>query len=132
MKKSVLKIALTLGVFAAPFALSAKTVEQAYVESYKERTDIPVPIAVVKPAISHRYAGETVEVEFLVDATGKPVDIVVRNAAPSELAGPLKVAVAQWKFSPARTVSGEPVAMKVLVPFRIVDAFAAGSSLAMK
>jgi len=131
MNKSVLKIALILGVFAAPFALSAKTAEQAYVESYQGRTDIPVPLAVVKPAVSARYAGLTVEVEFLVDASGKPVDISVRNAAPSELTAPVKEALAQWKFAPARTVSGEPVAMKVCVPVRIVDDLVSGSVLAM-
>ena len=130
-KKSVLNVALILGVLAAPFAVSAKSVEQAYVESFKGRTDIPVPVEVVKPSVSSRYAGMTVEVEFLVDVSGKPVDLALRANAPAELADPVKSALAQWKFAPARTVAGEPVAMKVCVPVKIVDDLVAGSVLAM-
>lgn len=132
MKTSVLKIALLLGTLAAPFALSAKSVEQAYIESYQGRSDIPVPLAVVKPAVSSRYAGQTVEVEFTVDTTGKPVALAVRNALPAELTTPVKDALSQWKFAPARTVTGEPVAMKVLIPVKIVDDLTAGTQLAMK
>jgi TonB family protein len=131
-KKSVLNAALILGVLAAPFALSAKSVEQAYIESFRGRTDIPVPVAVVKPSVSDRYAGAVVEVEFVVDVTGKPVDVSVRNPAPAPLADPVLAAIAQWKFAPARTTAGEPVAMKVRVPVRIVDDFVGGSALAMK
>ncbi len=128
---SVLKIALILGTLAAPFALSGKSVEQAYIESYQGRSDIPVPVAVVKPAVSSRYAGQVVEVEFVVDTTGKPVELAVRNPLPAELTTPVKAALAQWKFAPARTVAGEPVAMKVRVPVKIVDDFTTGTTLAM-
>lgn len=130
-KKSVLNVALILGVLAAPFALSAKSVEQAYVESFHGRSDIPVPVEVVKPSVSSRYAGTTVEVVFLVDASGKPVDVSVKNPTPSALADPVLAALSKWKFAPARTVAGEPVAMKVLVPVKIVDEFTTGASLAM-
>ena len=37
----------SLGFLAAPLALSAKSTERAYVESYRGRTDIPVPVSVV-------------------------------------------------------------------------------------
>lgn len=127
MKKSYLQILLSLGVFAAPFALSAKTDEQAYVESFKGRTDIPVPVAVVKPAVNAFYVGKTVKLEFVVDATGAVTNITPVSKASPELVEALSVALAQWKFAPARSADGQPVSMKVSVPFRITE----GSTLAM-
>jgi TonB family protein len=127
MKKSSLQLLLSLGLFAAPFALSAKTDEQAYVESFKGRTDIPVPVAVVKPAVSALYVGQTVKLEFVVDAAGNVTNITPTSKAPDQLVERLTVALAQWKFAPARSAEGQPVSMKVVVPFRI----AGDSALAM-
>ncbi len=127
MKKSSLQLVLSLGLFAAPFALSAKTDEQAYVESFKGRTDIPVPVAVVKPAVSALYVGQTVKLEFVVDAAGNVTNITPVSKAPDQLVERLTVALAKWKFAPARSADGQPVSMKVAVPFRIAE----GSTLAM-
>ncbi len=127
MKKSSLQLLLSLGMFAAPFALSAKSDEQAYVDSFKGRTDIPVPIAVVKPAVSALYVGKTVKLEFVVDAAGNVTNITPASKAPDPLVERLTVALAQWKFAPARLANGQPVSMKVSVPFRITG----GSTLAL-
>jgi hypothetical protein len=125
------KLALSLGLLAVPFALMAKTPEKAYVESYRGRTDIPAPIAVVTPALDSRFAGQQVTLEFVVDATGKPM--LLSSATPgadAELVAAVTAAVAQWKFSPA-LVAGLPVAKKVILPVNIVDSFDK-SAVAMK
>jgi TonB family protein len=101
----------------------AKSPEKAYVESYRGRTDIPAPLAVVTPAVESRFAGQQVTLEFVVDATGKPT--LFAPAAPgtdAELVAAVVDAVSQWKFSPA-LVDGLPVAKKVVLPVNIVDSF---------
>lgn len=131
MNKSVATLALTLGLLA-PAALSAKSAEQEYVESFKGRDAlVPVPLSVVKPDINYRYAGITVDVVFTVDETGKPSDITVRQLVDRELVTTLTDAVARWQFAPAR-VEGKAVSRKVMVPFRIVDAVEEAKFVAMK
>ncbi len=115
------KIVLSLGLLLAPFALMAKTPEAAYVESYHGRTDIPVPVSVVMPEVSSRFAGHEVKVEFVVDATGKPTLIASETpSADKELVAAVLSAVEQWQFAPA-LAEGKPVARKVVLPVRIVD-----------
>ena len=117
------KLALSLGLLVLPLALVAKSPEKAYVESYRGRTDIPVPISVVTPEVESRFAGQQVTLEFVVDATGKPM--LISSASPkadAELVAAITTAVAQWKFSPA-LVDGLPVAKKVVLPVTIVDSF---------
>ncbi|MBL9206502.1 MAG: energy transducer TonB [Opitutaceae bacterium] len=130
IKSSVVTFALSLGFLAAPLALSAKSTERAYVESYRGRTDIPVPVSVVMPDVSPRHAGTAVEVEFTIGASGKPENLVLRQVVDRELASTLTEAIAQWEFKPAR-VDGAIVARKLVLPLRIV-ASADGEALAMK
>lgn len=129
--KSKLKLALSLGLLAMPFALLAKTPEKAYVESYLGRSGIPVPVSVVTPEVESRFAGTQVTLEFVVDATGKPT--LITSASSSVDAGLLaavSAAVAQWRFAPA-LVEGKPVARKVVLPVNIVEDFDK-SAVAMK
>jgi TonB family protein len=115
------KIALSLSLLLAPFALMAKSPETTYVESYHGRTDIPVPVSVVMPEVASRFAGEQVVLEFVVDTTGKPTLIVSNSpAADSELVAAVLTAVEQWRFAPA-LAAGKPVARKVVLPVMIVD-----------
>jgi TonB family protein len=115
------KITLSLGLLLAPFALMAKTPEAAYVESYHGRTDIPVPVSVVMPEVSSRFAGHEVKVEFVVDTAGKPTLIASDTpSADSELVAAVLNAVEQWQFAPA-LAEGKPVARKVVLPVRIVE-----------
>ncbi len=115
------KLVLSLGLLVAPLALLAKTPESAYVEFYHGRTDIPVPISVVMPEVESRFAGQVVTLEFVVDPTGKPVQIApVTPGASAELVTAVTAAIAQWKFSPV-LVDGLPVARKVVLPVSIVD-----------
>ncbi len=115
------KLALSLGLLVAPLALvAADPTERAYVESYRNRADGPVPTTVIAPDVSARFAGRQVVLEFVVDATGKPTDIKsVTPGAHAELVSSVAAAVAQWKFSPA-LVDGKPVPRKVALPVNIV------------
>lgn len=115
------KLALSLGLLLAPLALkAADATEKAYVESYRNRAGGPIPTAVVTPAVSPRFAGTQVVLEFVVDATGKPTEIKsVTPGANTELVSAVADAVARWKFSPA-LVDGKPVARKVALPVKIV------------
>ena len=115
------KLVLSLGLLVAPLALLAKTPESAYVESYHGRTDIPVPISVIMPEVESRFAGQLVTLEFVVDPTGKPVQIAPSTpGASADLVKAVTAAIAQWKFSPV-LVDGLPVARKVVLPVSIVD-----------
>jgi TonB family protein len=104
---------------AAPFAFGLTT-NDAYIASYHGRTDIPVPVKVVAPAIDASWVGEKVEVEFLIDANGTPQNIHLRSYTDSEFGESVREAVGQWKFEPAKP-NGTPVAMKVLLPVVITD-----------
>ena len=114
------KLVLSLGLLAAPLALMAWSPEKAYVESYRNRTDTPVPTSVIMPEVSAKYAGTQVVLEDVVDTTGKPMSITSATpGADAELVAALPSAVSQWKFSPA-LVDGKPVARKVALPVNIV------------
>jgi TonB family protein len=124
------KLALSLGLLAAPLALMAWTPERAYVESYRPRHDTPVPTSVIMPEVSSKFAGQQVVLEFVVDPAGKPSSIMsVTPGANAELVASVTAAVSQWKFSPAH-VDGKPVARKVALPVNIVS-FDSGSLFAL-
>jgi TonB family protein len=126
------KIALSLGLLLAPFALMAKSPETAYVESYHGRTDIPVPISVVTPEVESRFTGQQVVLEFVVDTTGKPTLLASGTpGADRELVAAVLAAVEQWQFAPA-LADGKPVARKVSLPVRIVDQFGSATRFAAR
>ena len=115
------KIALSISLLLAPLALSAKTPETSYVESYQGRSGIPVPISVVTPSVDARFAGQEIMVQFVVDTTGKPT--FISSASPDanrELVASVLDAIEQWEFAPA-LADGKPVARKVTLPVKIVD-----------
>jgi protein TonB len=117
------KLALLLSLGALlPFAASAKTLEQSYIESCRKGTDIPVPIAVVSPDVSAFDIGQTVQVEFVVDTTGRTSGIsIIKSSSDRDLAEAVVDAVKQWRFTPAQR-NGAPVATKVVLPVRVVAA----------
>jgi TonB family protein len=115
------KLTLSLGLFAAPLALLAWSPEKAYVESYRGRTDAPVPTSVTMPEVSSRFVGQQVVLEFVVDPTGTPTSITsITPGADAELIASVTEAVSQWKFAPV-VVNGKPVPRKVALPVNIVD-----------
>jgi len=119
--KAIDKLAVLVSLGAlAPFAASAKTLEQTYLESYHPAPGAPAPIAVVSPHIGSSFQGETVEIEFVVDPTGKPSDFSVKSASDHTLAELVVAAVKKWEFAPAIR-DGVPVTTKVDLPVRITD-----------
>lgn len=119
--KAVSKFIVLLIVGAlAPFAASAKSDEQSYLEMCRKEPGVPVPIAVVSPSVSPLYNGALVQLEFVVDAKGTPVDLAVKSAPDDRLAAAVLDAVKQWRFKPAER-DGVPVETKVALPVRIVD-----------
>jgi protein TonB len=124
------KLTLSLGLLAAPLALMAWTPEKAYIESYRARTDTPVPTSVISPEVSPKFVGSKVVLEFVVDLKGKPTSITsVTPGANAELVASVTEAVSQWTFSPA-LVDGKPVARKVSLPVNIVASNDSGSRFA--
>ncbi len=124
------KLALLLSLGALlPFAASAKTLEQSYLESCRKGTDVPVPVSVVSPTVDSYDIGQTVQVQFVVDTTGRATGVSVKSASDRALAEAVVDAVKQWKFTPALH-NGAPVATKVILPVRVVSA-AASSQFAL-
>jgi periplasmic protein TonB len=126
--KNTNKLALLLSLGALlPVAASAMSLEQSYIESCRKGTDVPVPIAVVAPQVAGFDIGKTVKVEFVVDTTGNTTAVSVVstsgiNASSSDrdFAEVVVDAVKQWKFTPAQH-NGAPVAMKVILPVRVIE-----------
>ena len=119
--KAVNKLAVLLSLGALTSAVAFATMdEQAYLESCRKGSDIPVPIAVVSPSVGPEYNGATVELMFTVDATGQPTEFSVTSATDDKLATAVVHAVKLWRFKPAEK-DGVPVATKVSLPVKIVE-----------
>jgi protein TonB len=117
--KNKLALLLSLGALL-PFAASAKTLEQSYIESCRKGNDIPVPIDVVAPHVGGYDIGQAVQVEFVVDTTGHTSGINIKSASDRDFAEAVVDAVKQWRFTPAQH-NGAPIAMKVILPVRVVE-----------
>jgi protein TonB len=118
--KNTNKLALLLSMGALlPFAASAKSLEQSYIESCRKGPGIPVPITVVAPQVSWYDVGQTVQVQFVVDTTGHTENISIKSAADRDLGDAVVDAVKLWRFEPAQ-LNGAPVATKVILPVRVV------------
>lgn len=120
--KNVHKLILATGVLAAQLAFGSETAEQAYVASYQGRTDLPVPVEVVKPVVPPLHGGRTVSVQCVVDESGTPRQVAVcdRDSVDRDLTMAVVAAVVQWRFQPLRR-DGVAVATRVIIPFKIVD-----------
>ena len=128
--KNVNKLALVLSLAAllSP-ALKAKSTEDVYLESCRKDAAAPVPVVVVAPTVSDRFAGQTVSFEFVVDTSGKATAITPTSFADGELVAAVAEALKQWQFKPVLS-NGAPVATKVVLPIRIVDTTVIGSRFA--
>jgi TonB family protein len=125
--KAVNKLAVLFSLAAlSSLSAFAKSEEQAYLETCRKEPGVPVPVTVVTPTIGVEFAGATVQLEFVVDATGKPADITVKSNTDIVLATVVTDAVKQWRFKPAEA-NGVAVATKVALPIRIIDDSLVGS-----
>lgn len=118
--KAVNKLVVVLAGALASVVASAKTTEAAYLESCRKEPGVPVPVAVVSPTVGAQFNGGHVQLEFVVDATGRPAEFRVKSTSDDALIAPVVAAVKQWKFLPAEA-NGVPVATKVLLPVQIVE-----------
>lgn len=117
-----LAVLLGLGMIA-PF-VSAKSLDQTYLDTCAKGPGIPVPVAVVSPTVSVP-AGESARIEFTVDTAGKASAIRVLSSSDSTLSDAMVDAVKQWQFKPAMK-NGQPVTTKVVLPVRVVSASVIG------
>ncbi len=129
--KAVTKLValLNVGLLSAVAASAAPSSEQAYLESCRKEPGVPVPVTVVSPAVGSEFNGASVELEFVVDEKGKPSQFSVKSTTDDALNRAVVDAVKQWRFKPA-VANGQPVATKVALPIRIVDAALAGERYA--
>lgn len=128
---SKLVVVLLMGAFSSLFASTAKELEHAYLESCYKAPGVPVPVAVVSPAVGPEYNGAQVRLEFVVDAQGIPAAFSIKSSPDDVLAKAVVEAVKQWRFQPAE-INGKPVAMKVALPVNIVDPLFAGDRFASR
>jgi protein TonB len=129
--KNINKLALLLSLGALlPVAASAKTLEQSYIDGCRKGTDVPVPIEVVAPQVDGYDIGQAVSVEFVVDTTGRPSGISIKSSSDRALANAVVDAVKQWRFTPAQR-NGTPVATRVILPVRVVEAAKSPNLLAL-
>ena len=116
---SKLVVLLKLGALAGAAAYASDS-EQAYLDSCRKEPGVPVPVIVVSPTVGPEFQGGSVQLEFTVDADGKPAAFSVTSATDDVLATAVVRAVKQWRFLPAE-IDGKPVAMKVALPVKIID-----------
>ena len=120
--KVVNKLAVLISLGALlPFAVSAKTSEQAYLDASLKTPGVPVPVAVVSPSdVDAKYTGAKVELAFTVDAKGIPTDFSVISSPDAVIAKVMMDAVSKWRFTPAQK-NGIAVATKVVLPVKIAE-----------
>jgi protein TonB len=128
--KAVSKLALLFSVAALASFASAKDAGQAYLESCSKAAGVPVPVTVVSPRVEPGHNGAVVQLEFVVDETGKPAQFSVKSTPDDGLARLVTDAVKQWRFKPA-VADGKPVATRVLLPVKIVDDLEPATGLAV-
>lgn len=121
---AVTKLAVLFSLGALlPLAASAKTPEEAYLDSASKAPGMPVPVAVVSPRnVSPDYAGTQVKVSFTVDTQGTPTDLAVVSSPDAMIAKVIVDAVKKWRFTPAQK-NGTAVATKVVLPVQISDGY---------
>src|SRR5687767_2443891 len=100
--KAVRKLVVLLSVGALRVvATPVSTAEQAYLDSCRKDPGTPVPVAVVSPAVGPEYHGGKVQLEFMVNADGKPSEFSIKSAPDERVARAVVEAVKQWRFVPA-------------------------------
>ncbi len=114
--KTVCKLILATSLLTVvPSALVAKTMEEAYVESYARRLPEPVLLPQIAVSVPVEHGDARVVLEFTVDAAEKPAVNTPAVKAPKTLLEPLIQAVSGWRFVP-RVIDEKPVASKVGPP----------------
>ena len=102
-----------------PYDLPPYTVEEVAV--------LPEPISHPLPTVSNRVVGLDVRVKLTVNENGKPENVRLEKPLISysdldkmSFAGRLENAVQSWKFEPALDSLGNPMAVDVILPVKVV------------
>jgi TonB family protein len=113
-----LAVLISLGVLL-PFAVSAKSPEQTYLDASLKVPGVPVPVVVVSPNdVGAEYSGAWVDLTFTVDATGNPTGFSAVSSPDAAIAKVMMDAVSKWRFKPVRK-DGVAVATRVVLPVRV-------------
>lgn len=119
--KNILLAASVIGGLLSASSLSATVIVDQAASTDLAVYTAPVPVKIVTPTgITRRYAGETIRLGLIVDATGHPKDIRFLSGRDPNLVRNLLPAVAQWQFTPAKK-NGQPVSAHVELPLKLVD-----------
>ena len=118
--KSLLATAALLGVMStSAFALTTVATPGKVAAPSLEK---PALTKVVNPTnLPRSFMGETVMLNFTVDAQGRAHDINVMWQSDPALRRSLIEAVSQWQFTPARK-DGRAVATRVTLPVELAGA----------
>ena len=115
MKQIVILVAAVVISLASSLSVSAKSVEQSYIDSYKGKS-VPAPIEVVTPSIVEaEFVGTRVEAILTVDEQGKVTEVQYDKNVSETLKGDLTPALTHWKFTP-EVKNGKAVAFKAILP----------------
>lgn len=128
--KAVTKLVavLSLGLLA-PVAAFAASAEESYLATVRNDPNVPTPVKVVAPQGFSALAGDSAEIAFVVDASGVPTNVTVRNSTDRTLADAAVAAVKEWRFTPAKR-DGQTVSAKVILPFKVVEPGSIGGKFA--
>jgi TonB family protein len=102
MKKTVLTLAAALTLAATASAYAPKSAP----------LDAAAPLKLVPRKVVHptnlplNFRGDTVEVQFSVDAAGRPRNIEIVSRVDAAVRERIAKAVSQWEFDPAATKTG--------------------------
>ena len=86
-----------------------------------ECSKLPVVLKTVRfQAVPTRFNNSTVNVVMTIDEAGVPRQIEGLQPMPLDLASGLVPSLSQWKFSPACDKDGKPVALRIVLPVKLV------------
>ncbi len=102
MKKLILALVAVLSIAASASAFAPKST--ALNEAAPRKL---VPRKVVEPTdLPRHFRGDTIEVEFSLDAAGRPRHIEITSRVDAVVRERIVKAVSQWEFDPAAVTAG--------------------------
>ncbi|HEU5079500.1 MAG TPA: hypothetical protein VFT72_09810 [Opitutaceae bacterium] len=125
MKRAALLTVLTLLLVLAK-STSAATPRSELVlvpadQAQNECAQLPSILETVRfRGVPARFNDTTVQVLMTIDEDGLPRDIKGLEPLPLDLASSLVPSIERWKFNPALDKDGKPIALRVVLPVKLV------------
>lgn len=130
IKHSLLAIAL-LSASCAVFADKGNPAKKAYdlpTYTIEDIASLPAPKAHAIPSVSAEFIGMDLRVKFTVTTEGKAESVRLEKPLSSysdvermSFANRIQLAVADWEFEPALDNDGNAIAVKVVMPVKVVE-----------